>query len=150
MFIRSYKFFFRFLFPNFSKPSPKPLDVVDHPWSLRSWAGVKHCKEGHWTSGASPTNGFVNKVNLLHHSLPLYHDLSLCFNRGTILANMQYVCIRIVQLFRSQQADKKDIVLWWWEGQLLFVRISVAFVLILQARAVNFGKHKITRLLITG
>ena len=27
-------------------------------------------KEGHGTSGVSPTNGFVNKVNLLHHSVP--------------------------------------------------------------------------------
>ena len=88
MCIRSYMFFFKILFPNFSKPSPKPLDDLDHPWSLRSWAGVKHCKEGHWTSGASPANGFVNKVNLLHQL--------------TILASMQYVDIRIVQLFRSQ------------------------------------------------
>ena len=76
--------------------------------------------------------------------------ISLCINRVTILASMHYVCIGIVQLFRSQYANKKDIVLWWWEGQLLFVRISVAFVLILQARAVNFGKHKIARLVITG
>ena len=30
-------------------------------------------KEGHGTSGVSPTNGFVNKVNLLHHSVPWSH-----------------------------------------------------------------------------
>ena len=67
--------FLKFLFPDFSKPSPKPLDVVDHPWSLRSWARVKHCEEqeGHCTSGVSPTNGFVNKVNLLHHPVPWPH-----------------------------------------------------------------------------
>ena len=66
------------LFPNFSKPSPKPLDVVDHPWSLRSWAGVKHCEELSKRDIVQVESVLLmDLLTRLIFCITLFHDLTL-------------------------------------------------------------------------